>query len=60
MIPKHTTLPASLFLLTAMVLAGCSGSEDSETPDGAEIDSSKTGLPAPSQRKTNIWKQAQP
>ncbi|MCZ6715450.1 MAG: thioredoxin family protein [Gammaproteobacteria bacterium] len=40
MIPKHTTLPVSLFLLTTMLLAGCSGSDDSETPGGAEIDSS--------------------
>ena len=35
MIPKHTTLLASPFLLMAMVLTGCSGSEDPEMPDGA-------------------------
>ena len=40
MIPKQMILPASLLLLTAMGLAGCSGGNDSETPDGAEVDSS--------------------
>ena len=40
MIPKQMTLPAILLLLTAMGLAGCSGSNDSETPDDAAGNSS--------------------
>lgn len=35
MIPKQVTLPASLFLIMAMALAGCSGSDDAEAPDSA-------------------------
>ncbi len=39
MIPKPVTLPASLFLIMAMGLSGCSNSDDAQGPDSAAANS---------------------